>query len=165
MVSSFHETPSRSLRSPQTHMGCLFGRWQLLGSRKTPSSSHWRLTRCRLAAGGQLATSSRRLLSHLLFGLQESITAKACYSSDKVHENTRVTTTMGAGTGAAPGQAPPDLPSLLLDGRICYIGMPVSPSPGLIPGSHRSWQFCGLLPPRSFQVSAFYTNMLCFACS
>ena len=59
-------------------------------------------------------------------GVQESITAKACYSADKVHENTRVTTTMGAGTGAAPGQAPPDLPSLLLDGRICYIGMPVS---------------------------------------
>jgi len=58
--------------------------------------------------------------------LQESITAKACYSSDKVHENTRVTPRMGAGTGAAPGQAPPDLPSLLLDGRICYIGMPVS---------------------------------------
>lgn len=26
----------------------------------------------------------------------------------------------------APGQAPPDLPSLLLDGRILYIGMPVS---------------------------------------
>lgn len=25
----------------------------------------------------------------------------------------------------APGQAPPDLPSLLLDGRICYIGMSV----------------------------------------
>ena len=25
----------------------------------------------------------------------------------------------------APGQAPPDLPSLLLDGRICYIGMAV----------------------------------------
>ena len=58
--------------------------------------------------------------------VQESITAKACYSSDKVHENTRVTTTMCAGTGAATGQAPPDLPSLLLDGRICYIGMPVS---------------------------------------
>jgi hypothetical protein len=32
---------------------------------------------------------------------------------------------MAAGTGAAPGQAPPDLPSLLLDGRICYIGMAV----------------------------------------
>ena len=38
----------------------------------------------------------------------------------------RVATRMSAGTGAAPGQAPPDLPSLLLDGRICYIGMPVS---------------------------------------
>ena len=62
----------------------------------------------------------------MLFIVQESITAKACYSSDKVHENTRVTPRMGAGTGAAPGQAPPDLPSLLLDGRICYIGMPVS---------------------------------------
>ena len=32
---------------------------------------------------------------------------------------------MSAGTGAAPGQVPPDLPSLLLDARICYIGMPV----------------------------------------
>lgn len=40
--------------------------------------------------------------------------------------NRRVATRMAAGTGAAPGQAPPDLPSLLLDGRICYIGMPVS---------------------------------------
>lgn len=59
---------------------------------------------------------------------EESITAKACYSSDKVHENTRVTPRMGAGTGAAPGQAPPDLPSLLLDGRICYIGMPLVPA-------------------------------------
>jgi ATP-dependent protease ClpP protease subunit len=29
----------------------------------------------------------------------------------------------------APGQAPPDLPSLLLDGRICYIGMAVSQRP------------------------------------
>ncbi len=67
-----------------------------------------------------------RLNSEILSIEQESITAKACYSSDKVHENTRVTPRMGAGTGAAPGQAPPDLPSLLLDGRICYIGMPVS---------------------------------------
>jgi hypothetical protein len=32
----------------------------------------------------------------------------------------------------APGQAPPDLPSLLLDGRICYIGMPVS-APAVAP--------------------------------
>lgn len=39
--------------------------------------------------------------------------------------NTRQEVRMAAGTGAAPGQVPPDLPSLLLDARICYIGMPV----------------------------------------
>ncbi|KAK9819673.1 hypothetical protein WJX72_000952 [[Myrmecia] bisecta] len=55
-------------------------------------------------------------------------TAKAHYAADKVLENTRVATRMSAGTGAAPGQAPPDLPSLLLDGRICYIGMPLVPA-------------------------------------
>ncbi len=58
---------------------------------------------------------------------QELITAKAFYAGDEVVEGSpRVATTMSAGTGAAPGQAPPDLPSLLLDGRICYIGMPVT---------------------------------------
>lgn len=58
--------------------------------------------------------------------MQELLTAKAYYCGDeKVAEGTRVSTSMSAGTGAAPGQAPPDLPSLLLDGRICYIGMPV----------------------------------------
>lgn len=31
----------------------------------------------------------------------------------------------GRGTGR-PKTAPPDLPSLLLDARICYLGMPVS---------------------------------------
>ncbi len=31
---------------------------------------------------------------------------------------------MGGGSGGA-GSPPPDLPSLLLDARICYIGMPV----------------------------------------
>jgi hypothetical protein len=31
----------------------------------------------------------------------------------------------GRGTGR-PRNAPPDLPSLLLDSRICYLGMPVS---------------------------------------
>lgn len=56
---------------------------------------------------------------------QELLQAKAFYASERVHENNRVATKMSAGTGAAPGQAPPDLPSLLLDGRICYIGMPV----------------------------------------
>ncbi len=51
--------------------------------------------------------------------------AKAFYCGDDVQPNQRIATRMAAGTGAAPGQAPPDLPSLLLDGRICYIGMPV----------------------------------------
>lgn len=31
----------------------------------------------------------------------------------------------GASGGGGPGSSPPDLPSLLLDARICYIGMPV----------------------------------------
>lgn len=33
----------------------------------------------------------------------------------------------GRGTGR-PKSAPPDLPSLLLDARICYLGMPVNNS-------------------------------------
>ena len=57
--------------------------------------------------------------------MQESLRAKAFYVGDDVTPNQRIATRMAAGTGAAPGQAPPDLPSLLLDGRICYIGMPV----------------------------------------
>ena len=56
---------------------------------------------------------------------QASLRAKAFYVGDEVEPNQRIATRMAAGTGAAPGQAPPDLPSLLLDGRICYIGMPV----------------------------------------
>ena len=55
---------------------------------------------------------------------QDSLRAKAFYCGDEV-PTTKKPTRMAAGTGAAPGQAPPDLPSLLLDGRICYIGMPV----------------------------------------
>ena len=43
---------------------------------------------------------------------------------DEVSETKRQSTRMAVDT-KAPGQAPPDLPSLLLDGRICYIGMPV----------------------------------------
>ena len=34
----------------------------------------------------------------------------------------------GGVDGKAAGQAPPDLPSLLLDARICYLGMPLVPS-------------------------------------
>ena len=47
------------------------------------------------------------------------------YGGLKVEANSRQEVTMSAGTGAAPGQVPPDLPSLLLDARICFIGMPV----------------------------------------
>lgn len=32
----------------------------------------------------------------------------------------------GGGGYDMPATAPPDLPSLLLDARICYLGMPVS---------------------------------------
>lgn len=108
-------------------MACLTGKWPLLACQTTPSQNHLRQMRY----ASVCSSSSETLVCRsagltLLFVIQESITAKACYSSDKVHENTRVTPRMGAGTGAAPGQAPPDLPSLLLDGRICYIGMPVS---------------------------------------
>ncbi len=60
---------------------------------------------------------------------QELLRAKAFYAGDEVDSNKRMATRMAAGTGAAPGQAPPDLPSLLLDGRICYIGMPVCTTP------------------------------------
>lgn len=64
--------------------------------------------------------------------LQGTLTAKAFYGgNDKVGEATRMVTRMsggyaGATGGGGPGSAPPDLPSLLLDARICYIGMPVS---------------------------------------
>lgn len=43
----------------------------------------------------------------------------------------------------APGQAPPDLPSLLLDGRICYIGMPVSARAAAGGSCDMLWFGCG----------------------
>jgi ATP-dependent protease ClpP protease subunit len=58
--------------------------------------------------------------------MQSSITAKAFYAGDDV-KPTKQAVRMAVDT-KAPGQAPPDLPSLLLDGRICYIGMPLVPS-------------------------------------
>lgn len=59
-----------------------------------------------------------------------SLTAKAFYCGDeKVGNATRMVTRMSAGGyGGGPGSAPPDLPSLLLDARICYIGMPLVPA-------------------------------------
>ena len=57
--------------------------------------------------------------------MQSALTAKAFYVGDACDETKRQAVRMAVDT-KAPGQAPPDLPSLLLDGRICYIGMPVS---------------------------------------
>jgi hypothetical protein len=56
--------------------------------------------------------------------MQSALTAKAFYVGDQIEATTRQAVRMAVDT-KAPGQAPPDLPSLLLDGRICYIGMPV----------------------------------------
>lgn len=53
----------------------------------------------------------------------DSLTSKAQIGGEYVCEATRVATKMYG--GRPPSQAPPDLPSLLLDGRICYIGMPL----------------------------------------
>jgi ATP-dependent Clp protease protease subunit len=61
------------------------------------------------------------------YGLQDDLRAKAFYVGDDVKTTTRQSARMAVDT-KAPGQAPPDLPSLLLDGRICYIGMPLVPS-------------------------------------
>lgn len=57
----------------------------------------------------------------------EALRAKAFYVGDEVTETKRQVARMAVDT-KAPGQAPPDLPSLLLDGRICYIGMPLVPA-------------------------------------
>lgn len=54
----------------------------------------------------------------------ELLTAKCHYVGDFVETGKRQAPRMAVDT-KAPGQAPPDLPSLLLDGRICYIGMPL----------------------------------------
>lgn len=58
---------------------------------------------------------------------QETLRAAYWYPGEHVNTGSRMVVKMSAGTGAAPGQAPPDLPSLLLDARICYIGMPLVP--------------------------------------
>ena len=56
--------------------------------------------------------------------LQEALTARAHYVHESVQCATRTPVRMGQDQ-KPPGRAPPDLPSLLLDARIVYIGMPV----------------------------------------
>jgi len=58
----------------------------------------------------------------------EAIRAKAFYVGDAVTTTTRQATRMGPVDTKAPGQSPPDLPSLLLDSNIVVIGMPLVPS-------------------------------------
>lgn len=57
------------------------------------------------------------------------LSARSAYSMEvpsMSNPPTRMVTSMSmGGGGGAPGQAPPDLPSLLLNSRICYLGMPV----------------------------------------
>ena len=62
---------------------------------------------------------------------QEAVGARASYSREvpSMHNPpTRMVTSMAAGGGGGPGQAPPDLPSLLLNSRICYLGMALVPA-------------------------------------
>lgn len=66
--------------------------------------------------------------------LQESLSASAFYvrAEDRLPtigdtnvEYKRMSARMASGGVMTPGSPPPDLPSLLLDQRIVYIGMPV----------------------------------------
>jgi len=62
----------------------------------------------------------------------EMLTAKAHYGQNYQAQMTSPTMMSAVGTqmsyGGPPGQAPPDLPSLLLHSRICYLGMPLVPA-------------------------------------
>ena len=65
---------------------------------------------------------------------QASLSASAAYSQPLTHASSRSVTRMAGGTpagagsgGRRSGRAPPDLPSLLLDSRIVYIGMALVP--------------------------------------
>lgn len=61
--------------------------------------------------------------------MQASLRSSAYYvNSDSKISTSKQPTTMRRGGGGGvltPGRAPPDLPSLLLDARIVYVGMPL----------------------------------------
>jgi hypothetical protein len=59
--------------------------------------------------------------------LQELVTAKYNYRREVPSMEAYRTPTSMSG-GGVPGQAPPDLPSLLLNSRIVYLGMPLVPA-------------------------------------
>ena len=60
------------------------------------------------------------------------MSARSAYAKEMPSEGApppRMVTAMSMGGGGGPpGQAPPDLPSLLLNARICYLGMSLVPS-------------------------------------
>lgn len=89
----------------------------------TPESASWGLSVSQMRAMGITSESERRRELD-----PDSLRAVSYYGGEKITAGPRQETTMSAGTGAAPGQVPPDLPSLLLDARICYIGMPLVPA-------------------------------------
>lgn len=100
---------------------------------------------------GACALAARRpTVSLSAPALQEALTARCHYVGDFV-DTTRRSPRMAVDT-KAPGQAPPDLPSLLLDGRICYIGMPVRAQAGVgvggIGGEQERWAPFGTCVPR-----------------
>lgn len=60
---------------------------------------------------------------------EDSISCKANYRKEVPSMRAMETKMSGGGGGSGvPGQAPPDLPSLLLNSRICYMGMPMVPA-------------------------------------
>lgn len=63
----------------------------------------------------------------LVITLQELVTAKYNYRREVPSMEAYRTPTSMSG-GGVPGQAPPDLPSLLLNSRIVYLGMPLVPA-------------------------------------
>lgn len=82
------------------------------------------LSYSQMAAMGLTASEIKRPEPSL-----RSLTAKAHYVGDAIDDElapksgVRRPTSMAASNWA--GSPPPDLPSLLLDGRIVYVGMPV----------------------------------------
>ena len=60
--------------------------------------------------------------------LAQEISAKANYNMAMRSPTVMIGGGPGSGAPGAPSQAPPDLPSLLLNSRIAFVGMPLVPA-------------------------------------